>query len=72
MLSLGGGQPADPLLARSRDGWVEHSELDGVDVAGALRNRCRRLQLGDGNLDVDSADFVGAGVLWEGWDRAQP
>ncbi|KAI6751893.1 hypothetical protein HG531_006589 [Fusarium graminearum] len=70
MLSLRVRQPADTLLVRFGHGWVEHAILDGLNLVGTLGGGAGGFEFGNGDLDINGADFVRARVFGEGWDRA--
>jgi hypothetical protein len=65
MLSLRIGQPADVLLVRFGNSWVEHAILDGMNLIDALWGSAGRFKFRDRNLDIDGADLVGPCVLRE-------
>lgn len=70
-MSLGIGQPADATLRGIANSRVEDTKLDGVDASSVVGTWTGRVELGDGNLDVHSTDFVGPCVLWEGRDGVE-
>lgn len=70
MLSLRIGQPADVLLVRFGNSWVEHAILDGMDLIDAFGDNAGRFKFGDRDLDIDGADLVGPCVFRECRNRA--
>lgn len=71
-MSLWIWQPSDGLLIRLGNSGIKDPELHSGYAEGILRSEAGRGQIVNRNLDVDGADFVRAGIVWEGWNRTQP
>ena len=72
VIALRGREPGDPLPLGAGQRGVEYAELDGLDIGGLRGDGGGGFEVGGGDLNVDSADAVGARVLGEGRDRIQP
>ena len=72
VIALRGGEPGDPLTLGAGQRGVEDAELDGLNIGGFGGRGAGGFEVGGGDLNVDSADAVGACVLGEGRDRIQP
>lgn len=71
MVSLRVRQPGNAFLVRFGDGRIKHSKLNCWNIGGVGRRRTRRAEVLDGDFDVDGANLVWSGVLWECRNWAQ-
>lgn len=71
MVPLRSGKPTDTAAVGIRGGGVVDSELDGVDVLGIVGRRTWRVELSDGDFDVDGADLVRTRIARESGDRVE-
>lgn len=63
MTSLGSWEPRYPPALTIWLRRVEDAELDGQNVGGVRRGCARRVEVGNWDLDIGGANFVGACVL---------
>lgn len=64
MTPLGSWKPRYPFALAIWSGRIKNAKLDGENVGCVGRCCARRVEVGNWDLNIGGADFVGAGVFW--------